>query len=112
MTKKSASVPKLSPLRIEQAKARYLQKVREKIQAHRYYPRIARKLRQTGRVEVQFVIRKDGRVSSVTLVERCGHRRLDKAARETIERIGRFDPLPKVLGDRLKVRVPIHYQLR
>jgi len=94
-------------------RARYLRKVRRMIEANKYYPRIAKKLRQTGRVEVQFGIRKDGSICCIEVIGPCRYRKLNKAARRTIERIGRFDPLPEALGiSTLKIRVPIRYSLK
>ena len=105
--------PSISSSEREDLRARYLRKVRATIEAKKYYPRMAKKLRQTGRVEVQFEIRKDGTVCCVSLLRGCRHRKLNKAALRTIERIGRFDPIPEALKtEKLKVRVPINYSLR
>ncbi len=91
----------------------YLQKVREKIVAERYYPRRAKKLRHTGIVTIAFTIVADGSILDITVTRRSRHPDLDRAAVKTLERIGRFDPIPKALHTRsLKVDVPIRYILR
>ncbi len=91
----------------------YLQKVREKIVAERYYPRRAKKLRHTGIVTIAFTILADGSIRDIAVIRRSRHRDLDRAAVKTLERIGRFDPIPKALHTRsLKVDVPIRYILR
>ncbi len=98
---------------IEREKAAYLQKVRETIERHKYYPRIAKRLRMTGVVEVQLTILKNGRIKAVSVVRPSKHSRLDRAAVKTVEKIGRFAPLPEVFGtDTLTLRVPIRYTLK
>ncbi|WP_300367098.1 energy transducer TonB [Hydrogenimonas sp.] len=94
-------------------KALYLQKVRETIEANKYYPRMAKKLRQTGRVEVQFVIRNDGSVYGIEIVKPCRYKKLNRAARRTIEKIEKFEPFPESLNiSEIRVTIPINYTLK
>ncbi len=98
--------------KMDKIKADYLKEVREEIERSKYYPRSARKLRQTGIVEVEFVILKDGSIEKITVVSPCRHRRLNRAAVKTVEKIGRFKPLPDAFKrSDLVLKVPISYTL-
>ncbi len=108
-----ASAQRVDTKKIEREKAEYLKAVREEIERNKYYPRIARKLHQTGIVEVEFVIRKDGRIEKISVITPCRHSRLNKAAVKTLEKIGSFKPLPAVFdSERLVLKVPINYKLK
>ncbi len=99
--------------KIDKIKAAYLMVVRKKIERNKYYPRNAKKLRQTGMVEVRFTILKDGSIKSIEVVSACRHSRLNRAAVKTLEKIGSFKPLPNVFdADELTLKVPINYKLK
>lgn len=58
-------------------------------------------------------IGRDGTLQGLALSTSSGHRRLDRAALQTLERLGKAPPLPKDLPDEtLEVEVPIRFQLR
>ncbi|WP_456450312.1 energy transducer TonB [Hydrogenimonas sp.] len=111
-----AKAPAAAPVdtaAIERAKADYLAKIRAAIEAHKYYPRISRKMRQTGTVEVQFTILPDGTIKSIEVLAPCRHKKLNKAAVRTLEKIGRFPPIPEKLDvSELSICVPIRYTLK
>ncbi|WP_457599284.1 energy transducer TonB [Hydrogenimonas sp.] len=87
--------------------------MREEIELHKYYPRSAKKLHQTGIVEVVFLIRKDGTIEGLKVSTPCRYRRLNKAALKTVEKIGGFDPLPDVFeSDTLTLKIPINFVLK
>ncbi len=99
--------------KIDKIKAAYLMAVRRKIERSKYYPRSAKKLRQSGMVEVRFTILKDGSIKSIEVVSACRHSRLNRAAVKTLEKIGSFKPLPDVFdADELTLKVPINYKLK
>lgn len=90
----------------------YKTALREAIARHRRYPRLAKRLGQEGRVEIAFEVLADGRLEGVRVVHGSGHRRLDDAAVETVERLGRFEPIPSELQrQRWSLVVPLDFQL-
>ncbi len=112
-TRPEVSAQKTDNLKIEKIKAAYLISVREKIEKNKYYPRSAKKLRQTGKVELKFTILKDGSIKGVEVVSACRYGRLNRAALKTLERIGNFDPLPDAFEtEELTLKVPIDYMLK
>ncbi len=112
-TKPVVSAQRVDTQKIERIKAEYLKAVREEIERNKYYPRSARKLHQTGIVEVEFVILKDGTIEKIALHSPCRHKRLNKAALRTLEKIGNFKPLPDVFeSGELVLKIPINYKLK
>ncbi len=107
------SAQKTDSEKIEKIKAAYLIAVREKIERNKYYPRSAKKLHQTGKVELKFTILKDGSIKSIEVVSACRHSRLNRAAVKTLERIGKFAPLPDAFDTgEVTLKVPINYMLK
>ena len=95
------------------AEARYLRELQRAIAKRRYYPRSAQRRGVEGIARVQLTIQADGRFSAIRISGGSGSDDLDRAAVTTIERLGRFKPIPTVLGrSRWTLRVPIDYRLR
>jgi len=95
------------------AEARYLRELQRAIAKRRYYPRSAQRRGVEGIARVQLTIQADGRFSAIRISGGSGSDDLDRAAVTTIERLGRFKPIPTVLGrNRWTLRVPIDYRLR
>jgi len=62
---------------------------------------------------VAFVILPDGSVKDVKVQSPCRYRKLNKAAVRTLERVGRFPPIPDTLNvSELSICVPIRYTLK
>lgn len=92
--------------------AAYLQEVRRLLERHKDYPLLARQMHLEGVAVVQFTIAADGRLEGAGLKRSSGHELLDRAAQETVRRVGRFPPLPPALGrDRLALAIPISFRL-
>jgi protein TonB len=107
------AVQKIDHKKMDRIKSAYLKKVRKTIERNKYYPRIAKKLHQTGVVEVQFTIQKDGRICCIKTIKASRYQRLNRSAKETIMRIERFEPLPAVFETAsLQVSIPIVYRLQ
>jgi periplasmic protein TonB len=71
------------------------------------YPRMAELMGWSGVVRVRFVVRRDGSVRDLRVVQSSGHHVLDRAAVEAVRRAAPFRPPP---GDEA-VTVPIRYYL-
>lgn len=92
-------------------KAKYLKEhflyIRDLIMKNIAYPRIARKMGWEGKVVISFVIKEDGSVDNIRVVESCGNNVLDKDAIETVKRAVPF-PKPPV---RAEIVIPVVYRL-
>ncbi|BCD68715.1 energy transducer TonB [Nitratiruptor sp. YY09-18] len=94
-------------------KANYMSLVKAKIEAKKYYPKIAKRLKQQGVVVVSFTILADGRITNVNILKPSKYKRLNNGAIETLQKIGKFKPIPKELGvDHLDIVVPIKYVIK
>lgn len=83
------------------------------LERHKRYPRAAQARRQQGVVHVRFVIDRQGRVLSRSLERGSGVAALDE---ETLELVGRADPLPAPPPDmaqaRIELVVPVVYAIK
>ena len=90
----------------------YLLKLREKIEAYKTYPKRAKRLKQQGQVVVSFEILEDGKITNANIINGSKFKRLNHAAIKLIEKIVRFDPIPKELNkNRWNIEIPINYSI-
>jgi protein TonB len=102
-----------SPTGKKAAERRYLDELQRAIARHRYYPPKARKRDIEGSVTLYFVIHADGRIGDIRVARSSGSRLLDDAGLRTLERLGRFKPIPNSIGrSRWPLRVPISFALK
>jgi len=95
---------------IEKEKRSFLEfiyKVKKAIEENKKYPKIARRLKKEGIVEVEFVITADGELKSLRVIKSCD-KILDKSAIKTIKRASLYFPKPL---KEIKIKVPIEYRL-
>ena len=90
----------------------YLEELKRLILAHKFYPRMAKKLKQVGKVSVSFEIINENEIVNLRVHSKCPFDRLNKAAIRTIERIALIPKLPSKLNKtQLKVVVPILFEI-
>ncbi|MFZ5453853.1 MAG: energy transducer TonB [Thermodesulfobacteriota bacterium] len=90
----------------------YLHKVRSLLEKHKIYPPMARRKHQEGVVVLQFTISADGMVAALGVTNSSGYAVLDRAAQDTVSRIGKFPPIPAELQkSSLKIKVPLSFRL-
>lgn len=95
------------------AKERYLYELRVLIENRKVYPAIAKRLRETGRVVVEFEILKDGHIQGVRLARPSHFDHLNNAAIQLIASIEKYRPLPKSIpGEKLSLKIPVEYVLQ
>jgi protein TonB len=95
------------------AEGRYLAELQAAIAKHRFFPPRARRRGLEGQVTVSFTLEGDGRITGIRVVKGSGSSLLDEGATKTLERLGRFKPIPKAIGrSRWTLRVPIGFTLR
>ena len=92
--------------------AEYLARLRQRIQESLHYPLPARRRGLSGTVHLDVIIQPDGIIGTVTVVGSSSHESLDEAALETVRGLGTM-PFPDgVPPRRLRVRVPVVFELR
>ncbi|WP_198305324.1 energy transducer TonB [Arcobacter vandammei] len=115
-----AEAPTKRNISSEQAKNlrdAYLARVKAKVEKHKVYPKAAKRLHQTGTVEVNFDVHKKGNVKNVRIAKHSKFEKLDEATMELLISIATFEPIPDELDDELKnkevwnITIPIVYQI-
>jgi len=91
--------------------SRFLQDVRNRLEQAKRYPWLARIQGQEGTVRVQFMIDATGEAQEVRLLESSRSRILDQEAVETVKRAGRFTGLPDSWNQKVRIDVPLVFQL-
>lgn len=91
----------------------YLRMLVPAVSRHYYYPKIARRLGQEGRVLVALTINADGDVVDVALHKGCPHDVLNRGAVTALRRLERLPrPPPQLVASgSLRVVVPMTYSL-
>jgi protein TonB len=89
---------------------RYIALIRKRIASHLYYPRIAKRMRMQGEVEVAFVVDADGGVNGIRVI-RAPKKILANAAIKTLQSLD-LPPIPAALHrQRLQLSIPIEFKL-
>lgn len=90
----------------------FLAELQRAIIRHQRYPEQARREGRQGSATLSFVLLGDGRFDQVRVARSSGDRDLDQAAIESLQRLGRFRPIPLDLGrDRWPLSVVIRFNL-
>lgn len=96
-----------------QAEGAYLAELQRAIKRQQRYPEAARHRGAAGTTTLTFVLQADGRIDRVQVARSAGDTELDQAAVQAINRLGRFKPIPSVIGrDSWTLRIPIRFDLR
>lgn len=83
--------------------------IRDKVLANLKYPPIAKKMNQTGMVEVLLLIDIDGKLIEATLHKSSGHALLDKSALSAASKLSaQILPIPQKIS---RVMLPIYFVL-
>ena len=92
--------------------AEYLAKIKSLIEQNKDYPKTAKRLNQSGKVFVKFVITKDGEIKNCIIEKSSQFESLDKASLEILMKIASFEAIPKELNrSSWEITVPISYQI-
>lgn len=80
--------------------------------AHFDYPRVARRRGWQGVVHVGLRIEADGQLTRLRIIDSSGHALLDRAALNSLGRVGRLpDVMDWLRGQRFDMVLPVRYQL-
>ena len=97
---------------IENIEAAYLSQIRSTIEKNKTYPKVAKRLNQTGKVYVTFLVTKDGVIKDCRINKSSNFESLDEASMEILMKIVSFEAIPKELNkDSWEITVPIVYQI-
>lgn len=90
----------------------YRAALRQAIEANKFYPKRASRMRREGSVIVDFSVDRDGRIRDVRVHRSSGTQMLDQAAVEAVRRLGRFRPIPEEIPrDLWSLQIPMDYKL-
>ncbi|KAB7888160.1 energy transducer TonB [Poseidonibacter ostreae] len=97
---------------LNSVKNNYLSKLQRLIEKNKKYPKSAKRLKQMGKVYLSFTIAKNGEIRNVKISKNSKYKRLNKATREIMSNIKKFDPIPKELNkSSWAITVPVVYQI-
>lgn len=96
---------------VNNEKAKYLNKIREIVLKNKYYPPVAKRLKQKGRVAVSFKISWPNKVSGIQLKEASHHELLNESALNTIRSLDDIPPMPDLLkSEVLEIEAPLEFE--
>ena len=101
-----------SPAKIDTVtiKERYLNQIRREIREKLFYPKIAKKMRIEGKVEVFFIVHQNGTLSDIRVIN-SSKTILSKGALKTIRSLS-LKAIPKALNEKkIEIKVPIEFKL-
>lgn len=91
----------------------YMSYVEEVVQKHKFYPPLAKTMKQEGKCVLQFKINRDGTIHNAMLLEPTSNTILNQAALEILERIGTFKSFPtRLKRDFVVINIPIRYSIK
>lgn len=103
----------IDPSELKALENEYLSKLRYLIEQNKIYPNSAKRLNQMGKVQVNFVISKDGQIKNIRIVKDSNFQRLNDAAIEILTKLNKFEPIPEKLNkNSWEITVPIVYQIK
>ena len=90
----------------------YKSALREAIEAKKYYPKRARRMRREGLVEVDFTVDRSGLIKNISIYNSSGIKLLDTAALQAVETLRQFRPIPDELNrSQWPMRIPVEFSL-
>lgn len=102
----------LNSSQIQALENEYLLKLRYLLEKNKVYPKNAKRLNQTGKVHISFVISKDGHIKNARILKNSKFKRLNNAAIKILSKINKFEPIPKKLNkNSWEITVPIIYEI-
>lgn len=104
-------VTPLAKVNTASIKDQYLSKIRRAVKKHLYYPKIAKRMRMQGVVNVSFSVLQDGTITQISIINGA-KRVLKDGAMKTLKSLS-LDPIPSELGEKsMDIKLPIVFKLR
>lgn len=102
----------LNQVKAAEIENQYLGKIQQTIEKYKVYPKVAKRLKHEGKVEISFDILKDGKIVNIQIVKNSKYKSLDKATIELLTKIGFFDAIPNELEKVVwNISLPINYEI-
>lgn len=91
----------------------FLKSLQAEISKRQHYPYSAKRLRQTGKVLIQFDVYSNGLIKNVSIQKKSDYEKLDASALELIDSIPKVENFPKKTekSEKISITVPIEYNL-
>ena len=89
----------------------YISLVTNLINTKKIYPQLSIEREEEGRVIVAVSISRDGNVLAVTVESGCHYQRLNLAAVQTVNSLGKFPSVPIQLPEPLHLHIPLVYSI-
>jgi protein TonB len=86
-------------------------RIHEAVQSHFHYPLLARRHGWEGEVLLMLRVESDGRFSAIRVLSSSGHRVLDRAAVEALDRLARLPDARGVPPPGMETELPVRYRL-
>ncbi len=97
---------------IASLEAKYKAALRQAIEAKKFYPKRAKRLKREGQVSVGFIIDRSGQISQIEVARSSGTGSLDHAALTAVRKLARFEPIPDAIPrEHWSLEVPMTYTL-
>ena len=90
---------------------KYLVELKSFVEKNKFYPRMAARLRQSGKVEVKLRIGADGKFGKIEVISPANFDTLNTGAIDLLKRLGHFKPLPDEFLPAEEFIIPIVYTL-
>lgn len=104
---------KINPDELKTIEAEYLSKLISLIEKNKTYPNTAKRLNQSGKVLVSFIITKNGEIKNIKISGSSNFEKLDEAALNILKEIQNVGLIPEKLNkESWEITVPIVYQLK
>ncbi len=98
---------------LAQQEHNYRLEIIKRIESNKFFPRRARKMRQTGDVIVEFTLMRDGSLSEAKVLQSSAPPILEKAALKAIQVSALFPPFPEIITrDSWSFQTSLEYRLR
>ena len=111
--KPSATVlgPKGSRIENKVLLSEYALALKSFVEKNKRYPRLAKRLRQSGMVKIKLNVSADGKFSRIELISPSQFSALNKGTIKFLQELGSFMPLPKGFSGSREFIIPIVYRL-
>lgn len=90
----------------------YKSQIAQELNSRKSYPPIAKRLKQQGRVIVQFNVTREGKILEAKVVQASPFKTLNQSARELVEGLKGLNPFPNEIKKTTWLfQVPVDYQM-
>lgn len=110
--KKVVTREKVTKVEGQEVLNKYFIELRKFIEKKKYYPKRAIRMRQAGSVEICLEIDEKGHFHAIKIKNPSKFKTLNKAALSLVKEISRFKPLPKEMGEKVTLNIPLKYALK